>query len=82
MVVGDRQVVLGNDRLQVANPLADDGGLNAGAGVVRLGNRVRAWGDVMRVLVVVLLVGIGGCSGEDNSPSDVAALKKLGAAIK
>ena len=36
----------------------------------------------MRVLVAVLLVGIGGCGGEDNSHGDVAALKKLGAVIK
>ena len=27
----------------------------------------------MRVLVVVLLVGIAGCGGGDNSPDDVAA---------
>jgi len=32
------------------------GELNAGAGVGRLGDRVRAWGDVMRVLLAVLLV--------------------------
>ena len=30
--------------------------MNAGAGVGRLGFRVRAWGDVMRVLLAVLLV--------------------------
>ena len=40
--------------------------LNAGAGVGRLGSRVRALGDVMRVLLVVLLVGIAKCS--DFSP--------------
>jgi hypothetical protein len=33
-------------------------GLNAGAGVGRLGFRVRAWGDAMRVLVPLLLVVI------------------------
>ncbi|MBN82603.1 MAG: hypothetical protein CMJ70_20925 [Planctomycetaceae bacterium] len=37
VVVGDLQVVLGSDWLQVAVPLSDDGGLNAGAGVGRLG---------------------------------------------
>ena len=44
--------------------------LNAGAGVGRLGCRVRAWGDVMRVLLAVLLVGGMGCGGNDNSPID------------
>ncbi len=37
------------------------GDLNAGAGVGRQGRRVRIWGDVMRVLLAVLLVGIAGC---------------------
>jgi len=41
-------------------------GLNAGAGVGRLGYRVRAWGEVMRVLLAVLLVGIAGCGGEET----------------
>ena len=31
------------------------GALNAGAGVGRLALRVRAWGDVMRVLLAVLV---------------------------
>jgi hypothetical protein len=30
----------------------------------------------MRVLLAVLLIGIAGCGGEDNSPGDVAALKE------
>ena len=38
--------------------------LNAEAGVGRLGERVRAWRDVMRVLLAVLLVGIVGCGSE------------------
>ena len=37
----------------------------------------------MRVLVVVLLIGIAGCGGgEETAPSDVAALNKLGVGIK
>jgi len=48
------------------------GGLHAGAGVGRLGFRVRAWGNVMRVLLAGLLVGIAGCGGEETSPGDVA----------
>ena len=46
---------------------------DAGTGVGRLGRRVRAWGDVMRVMLALLLIGIAGCGGEDNSPGDVAA---------
>jgi len=38
--------------------------------VGRLGFRVRAWGDVMRVLLVVLLVGIAGCGGSPTADSD------------
>jgi WD40 repeat protein len=49
------------------------GGLHAGAGVGRLGFRVRAWGDVMRVLVVVFVLGIAGCGG-DSSPSGGGAV--------
>ena len=47
-------------------PWFGSGGLNAGAGVGRLGYRVRAWGEVMRVLLAVLLVGIAGCGGEET----------------
>ncbi len=36
----------------------------------------------MRVLLAVLLIGIAGCGEEDNSPVDVAALRKLGAWIR
>ena len=36
----------------------------------RLGYRVRAWRDVMRVLVGLLLVGIVGCGGSPTADSD------------
>ena len=37
----------------------------------------------MRVLVAMLLIGIAGCGGgEETAPSDVAALNKLGVGIK
>ena len=42
------------------------GELNAGTGVGRLGYRVRAWGDVMRVLLVVLVVA--GTGVADDGP--------------
>ena len=42
--------------------------LNAAAGVGRLGYRVRAWGDVMRVLLALLLVvGMVGSSNESEA---------------
>ena len=43
----------------------------------RLGLHIRAWGDVVRVLLAVLLIGIAGCGGGDNSPDDVAAPSSL-----
>ena len=45
-------------------------GLNAGAGVGRLGGRVRAWEDVMRVLLAVLLITIAGCGGDPNKKAN------------
>ena len=37
----------------------------------------------MRVLVAMLLIGVAGCGGgEETAPSDVAALNKLGVGIK
>jgi len=41
-------------------------GLNARAGLGRLGLRVRSWEDVMRVLLVVVLVVIAGCGGQET----------------
>ncbi len=46
--------------------------LYAGAGVGRLGTPCPSLGDVMRVLLVELLVGIAGCGGAETSPDDVA----------
>ena len=46
------------------------GGLNAGAGVGRLELRFRAWRDVMRVLMTLLLIGIAGCGESDQDPAD------------
>ena len=36
------------------------------------GTLFRAWRDVIRVPLVVLLVGIAGCGGKETSPADVA----------
>ena len=40
------------------------GGLNAGAGVGRLGDRIGAWGDVMRVRLRLLLVAEMSVAGD------------------
>ena len=46
----------------------ESGELNAGAGVGDWGLRFRAWGDAMRVLLALLLVGSAGCGGESSVP--------------
>ena len=53
------------------------GELHAGAGVGRLGFRVRAWGDVMRVLLGLLLIAIVGC-GDGSSPPGGGAVPTRG----